>query len=74
MPLCTPCRAPNIGSILQNNSIMVLAPWYGEGALANGAFVLRYSVFLPAANASTWDMPPSEQGGGGGGGRPIYTA
>ena len=60
------CRQVNIESILQNSSIILLGPWYGDGALANGAFVLRFSVFLPAANASTWDIPPSELGGRGG--------
>ncbi|GLC33042.1 hypothetical protein PLESTB_000377300 [Pleodorina starrii] len=45
-----------LGSILQDGSVALLGPWYADGELSSGAFVVRYSVFLPPGD---WDMPPS---------------
>ncbi|PNH06725.1 Mitogen-activated protein kinase kinase kinase 11 [Tetrabaena socialis] len=46
----------NIEGILQDNSVILLGPWYADGELSDGAFVVRYSIFLPPGE---WDMPPS---------------
>ena len=36
---------------------------YGTGVLADGAFVLRYSVFLNTTNATAeWEIPVGECG------------
>ncbi|GIL44404.1 hypothetical protein Vafri_1882 [Volvox africanus] len=45
-----------IAAILQSGSIALLGPWYADGELSSGAFVVRYSIFLPPGQ---WDMPPS---------------
>ncbi|EFJ44676.1 hypothetical protein VOLCADRAFT_95120 [Volvox carteri f. nagariensis] len=45
-----------IAAILQNGSIALLGPWYADGELSSGAFVVRYSIFLPPGD---WDMPPN---------------
>ncbi|GIL92905.1 hypothetical protein Vretifemale_20388 [Volvox reticuliferus] len=45
-----------LGSIRQNGSVALLGPWYADGELSSGAFVVRYSIFLPPGQ---WDMPPN---------------
>ncbi|GLI65582.1 hypothetical protein VaNZ11_009155 [Volvox africanus] len=45
-----------IAAIHHDGSIAMLGPWYADGELSSGAFVVRYSIFLPPGQ---WDMPPS---------------
>eukprot|EP00798_Chlamydomonas_sp_ICE-L_P005109 gene5109-34911_t len=49
----------NIASILQNKSIILQPPWYMDGPLSSGAFVLRNSVFLHEDPENPWEMPDS---------------
>ncbi|GFR47096.1 hypothetical protein Agub_g8666 [Astrephomene gubernaculifera] len=43
-----------LDSILQDGNVILMAPWFADGELSEGAFVVRYSIFLPPGE---WDMP-----------------
>lgn len=54
------CRQDDINSIVHPSKQRIsplLGPWFGDGELAKGAFVSRFSVFLPQGD---WEMPKSE--------------
>jgi hypothetical protein len=49
--------AINVGSISPDERIMLLPPFYEEGELADGAYTLRYPIFLE--DDGSWQMPES---------------
>ncbi|KXZ47893.1 hypothetical protein GPECTOR_32g506 [Gonium pectorale] len=53
----SPYLAVEFGSIMSNGSVALLGPWYADGELSEGAFVARYSIFLPKEGSEKWEMP-----------------
>jgi hypothetical protein len=54
-------RGEELLAILQDRRLALTGPWYGPGALANGAFSIRYSIFLNVTNATAeWAIPEGE--------------